>query len=138
MRFTPQEQAALRAGVDRILPPDQDPGAWDTGAEAYLARQLDGDLHSMRAIVRDGLAGLDAEAQARSGGPFAALVSEAQDALLRDVEQGAVRAAWMTPPAPFFALLVRTTAEGFYSDPAQGGNRGGVSWMMTGFDRNPV
>jgi gluconate 2-dehydrogenase gamma chain len=138
MRFTPHEQAVLRAVVERILPPDQDPGAWDMGAAEYLARQLDGDLRSMREIVRGGLAGLDAEAHARSGRPFAALLPEAQDALLRDVEQGVVRAAWVTPPAPFFALLVRTTAEGFYSDPAQGGNRGHVSWIMTGFDRDPA
>ncbi len=138
MRFTPHEQAALRAVVDRILPPDQDPGAWEAGAEEYLARQLDGDLASMRGIVAGGLAGLDAEAAVRSGAPFAALAPDAQDALLRDVEQGAVRAVWPTPPAPFFALLVRTTAEGFYSDPAQGGNRGAVSWTMTGFEREPA
>src|SRR5688500_4221933 len=137
MRFTPQEQSALRAVVDRLIPRDGDPGAWDAGAEAYISRLLDGDL-SMREIVRGGLAGLDAEAHARSGGALAALAPVAQDALLRDVEEGAVRAAWPTPPAPFFALLVRTTAEGYYADPAQGGNRGGVSWIMTGFDRDPA
>ena len=79
----------------------------------------------------------DAEARARSGVGFAALPPEGQDALLRDVESGAVRAEWTVSPAHFFALLARTTAEGFYSDPAQGGNRNGVSWAMTGFERDP-
>ena len=137
MRFTPQEQIALRAVVDRLLPPDQDPGAWDAGAEEYLARQLDGDLHQMRESVTSGLAALDAEARVRWGSVFASLTADAQDDLLHDIEKGAVRAAWPTAPAAFIALLVRTTAEGFYSDPAQGGNRGGVSWIMTGFDRDP-
>ena len=135
MGFSPQEQAALRAAVERILPGDENAGAWEAGAEEYLSRQLDGDLIAQSEMVLAGLAGLDAEAQLRSGECFAALPADAQDALLVDVEAGDVRAAWTTAPALFFALLVRTTAEGFYSDPAQGGNRGRVSWIMTGFDR---
>jgi gluconate 2-dehydrogenase subunit 3-like protein len=138
MRLTPQEQAVLRAVVDRILPADDYPGAWDAGASEYLGRQLDGDLLAMREVVQAGLAALDAEAQTRSGAGFAALSPEAQDALLRDVESGAVRAEWTVSPQHFFALLVRTTAEGFYSDPAQGGNRNRVSWAMTGFERDPA
>jgi len=31
-------------------------------------------------------------------------------------------------------MLVNTTAEGYYSDPEQGGNRGRASWVMTGFE----
>ena len=127
MRFTPQEQAALRAVVDRILPGDEHPGAWDAGAEEYLGRQLDGDLRAMRTMVEAGLAALDAEAQRRSSVPFSALDTQGQDALLRGIES-----------SEFFLLLVRTTAEGFYSDPAQGGNRGAVSWAMTGFEREPA
>jgi gluconate 2-dehydrogenase gamma chain len=92
----------------------------------------------MRELVRTGLAALDGEARARSGEGFAALSPEAQDALLRDVESGAVRAEWTVSPERFFALLVCTTAEGFYSDPAQGGNRNYVSWGMIGFERDPT
>jgi hypothetical protein len=138
MRFTPHEQAVLRAVVGRILPADEDPGAWDAGAEEYLGRQLEGDLSAMRNVVMAGLAALDAEAQSRAAAAFAGLSPEAQDAVLRDVERGAVRVDWPVSPQAFFALLVRTTAEGFYSDPAQSGNRDGVSWRMTGFERNPV
>jgi hypothetical protein len=87
-------------------------------------------------MVEAGLAALDAEARTRSGFDFAALSPEAQDALLRDLETGEVRGEWPVPPDQFFAFLVRTTAEGFYSDPAQGGNRDCVSWAMTGFERD--
>jgi hypothetical protein len=138
MHWTPAEVSVLRAVVDRILPPDDFPGAWEAGASDYLARQLDGDLASSRELVVAGLAALDAEAGQRWGQGFAALPAEAQDALLRDVESGVVRTRWTGSPTHFFALMVRTTAEGFYSDPAQGGNRGRVSWAMTGFDRDPA
>jgi hypothetical protein len=138
MAFTPQELAILRAAVDRILPPDDFPGAWEAGAAEYLERQLDRDLLAMREIVQAGLAALDAEARTRSGAGFEALSPEARDTLLRDVESGAVRAEWTVSPRSFFALLVRTTAEGFYSDPAQGGNRNCISWTMTGFERDPA
>jgi gluconate 2-dehydrogenase subunit 3-like protein len=134
MRFTPQEEAALRAAVDRILPADDVAGAWEAGAGVYLERQLDGPLADRRDDVRRGLQGLDAEAAARGGAAFAALAAGEQDGILRDLEAGTVRTEWSVPPALFFDLLVRTTAEGFYADPAQGGNRGRVSWTMTGFE----
>ena len=137
MCFSPSERTVLRAVVDRILPADEYPGAWDAGAEEYLARQLDGDLAAARDMVTAGLRALDAEAQAREGRDFAALPPHTQDMVLRDVECGIVRSVWPVSPQAFFLLLVRTTAEGFYSDPAQGGNRDHVSWRMTGFDRDP-
>src|SRR5688572_2839561 len=99
MRFTPQEEAALRAAVDRILPADDFPGAWEAGARPYLERQLDGDLAGSLAVFRMGLVGPDAEAVARFGVALAAVPPDDQDALLRDVEKGAVRAAWSVEPA---------------------------------------
>jgi hypothetical protein len=134
MRFTPQEEAALRAAVDRILPADDFPGAWEAGAKGYLERQLDGPLLGLLEDVRQGLRALDAEAAARFGVAFAAASAADQDGLLRDVEAGTVRTEWRVAPERFFDLLVRTTAEGFYADPAQGGNRDRVSWAMTGFE----
>jgi hypothetical protein len=134
MRLTPPEEAALRAAVDRILPADDFPGAWEAGAGSYLERQLDGSLLGMLEDVRNGLRALDAEAAARFGMAFAAAPAADQDGLLRDVEAGTVRTEWSVAPERFFDLLVRTTAEGFYADPAQGGNRDRVSWVMTGFE----
>jgi len=136
-RLNQEQEEVLRAAVDRILPPDEHPGAWEAGAAEYLARQLAGDLLPLRDLVVAGLAALDAEAAARFGPGFAALGPDRQDELLRGVEKGDVQAAWSVAPQVFFGLLVRTTAEGFYSDPAQGGNRGRVSWAMTGFERDP-
>ena len=136
MDFTETELAILRAAIGRILPADDFPGAWEAGAREYLERQLDGDLLGMREVVQSGLMGLDAEAAVLFGAAFAALPPEDQDAVLRDVEKGAVCAQWTVAPERFFELLARTTAEGFYADPAQGGNRARVSWIMTGFNRD--
>lgn len=127
MHFSPEERAVLRAVVERILPADESVGAWDAGAEDFLRRQLDGELSTQQEVIRSGLAALDARAHATSATSFASLPPDVQDTLLREVEA-----------TSFFLLLVRTTAEGFYSEPAQGGNRDAVSWVMTGFRRDPV
>ena len=44
MRLTEELQQTLRAAVDRIIPPDDYPGAWQSGVGYYLARQFGGDL----------------------------------------------------------------------------------------------
>ena len=80
------------------------------------------------------LNGLDAEAQARHGVGFVELDVDAQDALLADVEQGKTLAQWETDAASFFKALVELVQEGFYSDPSNGGNRGGIAWQMIGFE----
>jgi hypothetical protein len=53
--------------------------------------------------------------------------------VLQDIEAGEVLTVWEVEPRYFFNLLVNTTAEGFYSNPEQGGNRDAISWTMTGF-----
>jgi choline dehydrogenase-like flavoprotein len=45
MRLTGEQQQTLRAAVDRIIPPDDYPGAWQSGVGDYLARQFEGNLH---------------------------------------------------------------------------------------------
>ena len=134
MRLTKEEEQILRAAVDRIIPPDDYPGAWQAGVGDYLARQFEGDLSPMVDIYRAGLRALDAEASARFGRGFARLTATQQDDILRRVEAGELSTSWELSPARFFDLLVNPTAEGFYSEPAQGGNRDNVSWLMTGFE----
>ena len=133
MPLTEAQLAALRALVNRIIPPDDFPGGWEAGAGDYLLRQLAGDLAPLRAAYAAGLSALDAEAQAAGAASFAAMPAEAQDALLVRVEAGRVAAEWPIDPAEFFRNAVTHTAEGYYSDPGNGGNRGGVAWQMLGY-----
>jgi hypothetical protein len=55
MRLTGQQQQALRTAVDRIIPPDDYPGAWQSGIGDYLARQFESDLLQ---VLDDHCAGL--------------------------------------------------------------------------------
>jgi len=134
MSLTRQQQQTLRAAVDRIIPPDDHPGAWLSGVGDYLARQFEGDLRPVLDTYRAGLTALEAEAVARFQQSFALLSADQQDTVLRDIEGGELLTTWDVGPRLFFKLLVDTTAEGFYSDPQQGGNRNAVSWAMTGFE----
>ncbi len=134
MRLTEEQQHTLRAAVDRIIPPDDYPGAWQCGVGDYLARQFESDLRPMLDDYCAGLSALEAESVARFQQTFVLLSEEEQDTMLRHIEAGEVLTAWNVTPRLFFNLLVNTTAEGFYSNPEQGGNRKGVSWAMTGFE----
>lgn len=124
----------LRAAMDRIIPPDDFPAAWDAGVGEYTRRQLAGDLHHLAPLICAGLEALAAEAEAHVALPFAALAPGDQDLLLERVAAGDVRAHWPVEPAAFFDLLVRLTNEGYYADPGNGGNRGEVAWRMIGYE----
>lgn len=117
-----------------MIPPDDYPGGWEAGVGAYLTGQFERDLRHQIASYRHGLDGLNAEAEARHGQPFAALNPDAQTDVLSHIERGEVKAAWVTDPAAFFAMLLRHSMEGFYGDPRNCGNLGGVSWQMIGFE----
>ena len=117
----------LRAVVDCLIPPDDFPGAYDAGVCDYLERLLQTDLAAQADFFREGIDAIDAEALARFAQPFAELSQSEQNATLVAIEAASPR---------FFEMLVSTTAEGYYSEPQQGGNRGGVSWAMTGFENS--
>jgi hypothetical protein len=134
MTLTNDQWCTLRAALERIIPPDEYPGAWECGVGEYLARQFDRDLRPRLDDYRDGLTALEAESVARFQQGFITLTEEEQDTLLSHIEAGEVVANWNVLPGRFFSLLVNATAEGFYSEPEQGGNRNAVSWEMVGFE----
>lgn len=124
----------LRAVVDCLIPPDDFPGAYEAGVCDYLERLLQTDLANQADFFLVGIEAINAEALVRFDRPFANLSPAEQDATLAAIESGAVQAWWPIPPSHFFEMLVNTTAEGYYSEPQQGGNRGAISWVMTGFE----
>lgn len=124
----------LRAVVDCLIPPDDFPGAYDAGVCNYLKRLFRTDLASQSGFFRAGVEGIEAEAVARFNTAFADLTPEQKISILAAIEAGEVKTTWSIPPSRFFDMLVNTTAEGFYSEPQQGGNRNAVSWVMTGFE----
>ena len=139
--LSPNQQTTLHALMDRIIPPDEDPGAWEAGVGDYMARQFERDLRDRLDFYRAGLDALEAEAAVSglASAPagtvthFAALAAEQQDALLKRIEAGQVAAAWPINPAEFFQTVVQHVHEGYYSDPGNGGNRDAVAWRMIGY-----
>jgi hypothetical protein len=124
----------LHALVNRVIPPDEDPGGWEAGVGEYLFRQFERDLKSLLPMYVLGLDALDAEAQAIYRLSFDHLPTLVKDELLTRIEAGKVVTLWSVNPVIFFNTVVAHCAEGYYADPGNGGNIGGVSWSMIGFE----
>lgn len=132
--LTASQIETLKAVVNRMIPPDDWPGGWEAGVGDYLFRQFERDLKDKLDTYRQGLMALEAEAQAAHGTGFAQLKADQQDALLIQAERGAVQTMWPVDPAAFVTMLADHCAEGFYSDPSNGGNRDEIAWRMIGFE----
>jgi hypothetical protein len=124
----------LRAVVDCLIPADDFPGAYEAGVCDYLMRLFETDLSDETQFFIAGLDSIELEACARFGDSFANLTSDQQVDTLETIQKGHLITSWPISPQRFFDLLICTTAQGFYSDPQQGGNREAVSWVMTGFE----
>jgi len=126
----------LRSLMNRIIPQDDFPDAWEAGVGDYLAHQFERDLHSLRSQVETyqlGLEALEEESQAFAGKGFTELDASTQDALLNRIETGQVASPWSLDPTGFFHMVIEHVMEGYYSDPGNGGNRDSVAWRMIGF-----
>ena len=130
--LTEPQSETLRAAVNRIIPANDWPDGWGAGVGDYFAHLLTREPPFLFPL-QQGLDALDAEARAAEGAAFAALTSEAQDAVLTRVEAGDTQADWAVPAPGFFRRLVQQTMEGYYADPGNGGNRDGVAWRMVGY-----
>jgi hypothetical protein len=132
--FSPGQLEILQAVVNRMIPPDDWPGGWEAGVGDYLSRQFERDLKGVVGLYQQGLDALEAEAQAAHGAGFAQLGADQQDTLLMQAERGTVQADWPIDPPTFIMMLAHHCAEGFYSDPGNGGNRDEIAWRMIGFE----
>jgi hypothetical protein len=120
--------------MNRIIPQDDFPDAWEAGVGNYLARQFKRDLGSQVENYRLGLETLEAESQAFAGKGFTELDTSTQDLVLSRLEAGEVTLSWPLNPTEFFHLVIEHVMEGYYSDPGNGGNRDSVAWRMIGFE----
>ena len=140
-RFLSVHEAKILAAIcDRIIPPDQDPGAAWAGVVNYIDRQLCGSFRHLRQTYRWGIAGVDESSRTLYGASFVDLVAAKQVELLTLLEEGrAPGDRWKQVPSPqFFGLLVDHTMQGFYGDPRHGGNREWASWKMLGVPYPPI
>lgn len=157
--FNDNEATFIRAAVDRLIPPDDSwPGAADAGVVSYIDRQLAGSYgagakmylegpwvpdapstqgyqlrHTPAELYRIALGEIEEAVKSTYGGRFFAELEPAQqDEVLKGLESGDL--ALPSVPSPvFFETLLANTIEGFFADPAYGGNRGMAGWRMVGF-----
>lgn len=131
--FTAEQSCCLRALLDTLIPADDYPGAWAAGVGDYVLRQLQGDLAHLLPAYRLWLRCLDAEALCLHDRGYADLSLDLRTRLLSRIESGALETEWALEPAKFFVQIVEHCAEGYYSDPGNGGNRDGIAWDMIGY-----
>ena len=128
----------LQAIIDRLIPADDFPSGWEAGVGDYLFRHWYSDLAVHVPLLETGLRLIDAESVARYGQAFAELSKELQDFVLDCLEKGEVESEWVVSPQRFLSTLTNLAAEGYYSDPDNGGNHNAASWTMVGFRPTPA
>lgn len=150
------EREFLTAVADRLIPPDDYPGASDLGVVDYIDGQLAGgfgrgDGMYMQPPFRQGtpsqgyqsaeparvyrtaIADIEKAVRLAHGGKaFVDLAPEEQDALLHQLQDGKLKLDG-TDGAEFFAMLLQNVNEGYFGDPIYGGNRDMAAWRMIGF-----
>lgn len=154
--FNADEATFIESALTRLIPADDRwPGAVEAGVANYIDKQLGGAWGAGERLYRSGpwqagtpsqgyqlpltpaelfrtaIAAINKELAAKRT-PFARMTPQEQDAYLKDLESSD-RALGGIPAKEFFAQLWQSTLEGFFGDPAYGGNRDMASWRMLGF-----
>jgi gluconate 2-dehydrogenase gamma chain len=152
--FNSEEAAFIEAAVARLIPADEEwPGALEACVPNYIDKQLSGAWGAGERLYRSGpwqpgtpsqgyqlpytpaelfRAALAAINKELAHTPFAKMSPDAQDTYLKKLEAGGHDLGGVRSDV-FFAHLWESTLEGFFGDPAYGGNCNMVSWRMIGF-----
>jgi gluconate 2-dehydrogenase gamma chain len=149
------EAQTVDAIAERVIPADElGGGAREAGVVHYIDRALAGFSTNLQRVYRLGLRDLDRYCQDRFSSSFIALATKQQDEILRTflgpefpqpeegrreelLSPGELPAAATTGPEPrlqrLFAVIREHAVEGYFCDPAYGGNRNAVGWRLVGF-----
>jgi gluconate 2-dehydrogenase gamma chain len=155
--FHADEAAFIEGAVARLIPTDETgPGALEADVPVYIDRQLAGawgagaDLYrsgpwqsgkpgqgyqlpfTPAELFRNALRAISEDLRKSNRVNFAKLNPEDQDTYLKALESES-RDLGGVPSNIFFESLLEMTIEGFFSDPAYGGNKDMVGWKLIGF-----
>lgn len=157
--FNDPEARFVEAAAARLIPADERWGgareagvlyyidrqlasAWGAGERMYLKGPWNPDAppqqgyqlrHAPAELYRIGIEEARAHVRSAYGDKeFWDLGESVMDEVLTGLETGEI-ALPSIPSAVFFETLLANTVEGFFSDPAYGGNRGMIGWRMVGF-----
>lgn len=123
--ITSYEAIEFAAVVDQIIPPDETPGASDTGVVYFIDVALGGFMAGAAPGLRQGLDDLQkrTELSDHQNIRFSELSFEQQTVILKELEN-----------TDFFGTLHFLTLLGMFCLPKYGGNRDYVGWDLLGFD----
>lgn len=113
------------AVADRIIPPDDTPGARAAGVVFFADSMLAGFVAAQKPGFDKALAAVNAAARKSVGkaASFAALSAKQQDEVLASIEK-----------TDDFGILRAITVAGYFSHPSYGGNRDKGGWKAIGFE----
>jgi len=112
----------LAAVIDAVLPADGHPSGSEAGGVDFITAVLTDDRPEWAGRAGDLLRRIDLAARDGAGAAFADLPANARDGVLDTLADD--------PEYRWFAQLV---ADGYYADPANGGNCGAESWAAIGW-----
>lgn len=90
-------------------------------------------VHTPREIYRVGVAAVNRYARQEFGGDFSSLSEDDQDTIVGLLADDQLPGFDEFTGEAFFLTLRRHTAEGMFSDPVYGGNRGLVGWRLVDY-----
>ncbi|HEY2527830.1 MAG TPA: gluconate 2-dehydrogenase subunit 3 family protein [Xanthobacteraceae bacterium] len=156
------EHAFVVAAADTLIPADElSPSGSDCGVAIFIDRQLasawGGGAKMYRSgpffkgkpeqgyqlpltpaeFLLTGIAAANEWSRKTYGHDFDRLSPDERVAALKAMESGKAEFANFSSRA-FFARLLAMTMQGFFADPAYGGNRDKISWKMLGFPGLPA
>jgi len=156
--FNAPEAAFAEAAVVRLIPPDElGPSALEAAVPTYIDRQLHGAWGAGERFYRSGpwiatavatqgyqlpytpaelfrtaMRGIRDDLQQTRQTSFDQLGGDDQDIYLTQLQTTSRDLAGV-PSNVFFESLLAITIEGYFCDPAYGGNQGMGAWRMIGF-----
>lgn len=131
--FNSADARTVDAFAAQIIPSeDGSPGAREAGVVYYIDRALAGFMRDLQPLYRRGLQVLRDIAADAFGAEFSALEAAQQRQLVETMDARAESDA-EDFAGQFYRILREHTVQGFFGDPAYGGNRDVVGWKLVGF-----
>jgi len=131
--FNPGQAATVDSLVSQIIPSeDGSPGAHEARVTRYIDRGLAGFMRDLQGTYRSGLLAL----QELAAGVCPTGFADADEDTQREVVTRLSTLAVEEPGdfvGQFFRIVREHTIQGFFGDPAYGGNEGLVGWRLVGF-----
>lgn len=131
--FSRTEARIVDALTSEFLPSeDGSPGATEAGVTIYIDRALAGFMRDLQGVYRRGFAALADLTSERFGTTFVDATGAQRAQLMLEISELSVSEPDVFL-GQFFRIVREHTIQGFFGDPAYGGNRDTVGWKLVGF-----